>query len=269
MNQRRSDCASPLKADLKIRPAALTKMQKADSSPPTVFHIRLTTMRDIIPDEVFDQIAAHIRNRMPHAEEGWRSGSSEEDTITGDLGSALRTHHPHSITIGGVNYRWSLSYKKFLSKSKRSVERRLGADGIFQIEYEDLVTGELTTKGLLFQSKNQWRGRNQKLLGQANDMEQFAPKGGAIFEYGPRGYKACDAAQAITANGQRNSVPDAEMLSLRDYLVDRFMECTSGIRGLYYDANRNVLVVPDQKNGFDAHRFFIETRFRIEVQRVS
>jgi hypothetical protein len=225
-------------------------------------------MRTIIPDEVFDQIAAHIRARMPHAEGGWTSGSSEEDTITGDLGSALRTHYPRSITTGGINYRWSLSYKKFLSKSTRSVEKRLGADGIFQIEYEDLVTGEMTTKGLLFQSKNQWTGRNQKLLSQAKDMEQFVPKGGAIFEYGPRGYKACDATQAITANGQRNSLPDTEMLSLSDYLVDRFMECTSGIRGLYYDANRNILLVPDQKNGFDAQRFFIETRFRIEVQRI-
>lgn len=100
-------------------------------------------MRDIIPDVVFDEIADHIRIRVPHAEEGWRAGSSEEDTITGDLGSALRTRRAHSVTIGGIKYRWSLSYKKFLSKSKRSVEKRLGADGIFQIEYEDLATGEM------------------------------------------------------------------------------------------------------------------------------
>jgi len=225
-------------------------------------------MRNVIPDEVFDQIAAHIRGRMPHAEEGWRAGSSEEDTITGDLGSALRTHRQRSITTGGVTYKWSISYKKFLSKSKRSVEKRLGADGIFQIEYEDLVTGEMSTKGLLFQSKNQWIGRNQKLLSQAEDMEQFVPNGGAVFEYGPIGYKACDATQAIAANGQRENVPDAEMLSLGDYLVERFMECTSGIRGMYYDATRNVLVVPDQKKGFDEQRFYIDTRFRIEVQRI-
>jgi hypothetical protein len=225
-------------------------------------------MRDIIPDEVFDQIANHIRNRMIHAEEGYSSGSSEEDTITGDLGSALRTRHPHSITTGGITYRWSISYKKFLSKSKRSVEKPLGADGIFQIEYEDLVTGEMVTKGLLFQSKNQWIGSNQKLLNQAKDMEKFAPKGGAIFDYGPRGYKACDATQAITAGGKRDSVPTAEMISLSDYLVNRFMECISGIRGLYYDATRNVLLTPGLKNGFDEHRFFIDTRLRIEVQRV-
>lgn len=225
-------------------------------------------MRDIIPDEVFNQIAAHIRNRMPHAEEGWRAGSAEEDTITGDLGSALRTRHPNSITTGGVNYKWGLSYKKFLGKSRRSVEKRLGADGIFQIEYEDLATGTMTTKGLLFQSKNQWRWRNPKLLSQAADMEQFLPGASAIFVYGPGGYKACDAAQAITADGRSSRVPQTEMLSLSGYLVDRFMECKSGIRGAYYDATRNVLVVPDQRNGFDEHRFFVETRFRVEVQRI-
>ncbi|HTG33574.1 MAG TPA: hypothetical protein VLB76_11665 [Thermoanaerobaculia bacterium] len=225
-------------------------------------------MRDILPDEVFDEIAAHIRNRVPHAEEGWKAGSAEEDTITGDLGSALRTRHPHSITTGGVDYKWSLSYKKFLSKSKRSVEKRLGADGIFQVEYEDLATGEMTTKGLLFQSKNQWTGRNKKLLSQTDDMERFLPGGGAVFDYSPRGYTACDAAQAIAAEGRRSSVPQSEMLPLGDYLINRFMECTSGVRGIYYDATRNVLLVPDQRNGFDEHRFFIETRFRIEVLRI-
>lgn len=226
-------------------------------------------MRDIIPDEVFDQIAAYIRHRMPHAEEGWKAGSSEEDTITGDLGSALRTPHARSIIAGGLNYRWGISYKKFLSKSKRSVEKRLGADGIFQIEYEDLETGAMTTKGLLFQSKNQWKGRNKKLLGQAAHMEEFLPGGGAVFDYGPKGYKACDATQAIKAGGHRDRIPQRELLSLSDYLVERFMECRSGARGAYYDANRSVLVVPDHNNGFDERRFFIETRFRIEVQRVA
>lgn len=225
-------------------------------------------MRGIIPDTVFDQIATHIRIRMAHAEHGWVPGSAEEDTITGDLGSSLRTNHIHSINTSGANYRWSISYKKFLSKSKRSVEKHLGADGIFQIEYEDLATLEITTKGLLFQSKNQWTGRDQRLLSQAKKMEVFLPHGSAIFDYGPRGYWACDGDQVIVANGQRSAIPQTELFPLGDYLIDRFMECTSGTRGAYYDASRNVLIIPNQQKGFDMHRFFIKTRFRIEVQRI-
>lgn len=174
-----------------------------------------------------------------------------------------------SVASGGAVYRWGISYKKFLAKSKRSVEKRLGADGIFQIEYEDLRTGEMVTKGLLFQSKNQWKGRNQKLLGQARDMERFLPRGGAVFDYGPNGYTACDATIAIQRDGDRGRVAKNEMLALGEYLVSRFMECRSGTRGAYYDAARNVLLIPDQRNGFDERRFFVESRFRIEISKLS
>ncbi|MEP7125042.1 MAG: hypothetical protein ABJE95_29195 [Byssovorax sp.] len=225
-------------------------------------------MRDIIPDRVFDEIADHIRRQMRHAEEGWRAGSSEEDTITGDLGGSLRTRQMHKTTSHGSSYEWGISYKKFLGKSKRSVEKRLGADGIFQIEYEDLETGKMETKGLLFQSKNQWKGRNEKLLNQVGDMEKFLPGGGAVFDYGPNGYKACDAVSAIQADGRRNLVPESNLLTLSDYLVDRFMECKTGTRGAYYDAARNVLIIPDRSNGFDEQRFFVESRFRIEVHKL-
>jgi hypothetical protein len=225
-------------------------------------------MRDVIPNQVFDEIADHIRRQMHHAEEGWRAGSSEEDTITGDLGASLRTHHMRASSSDGMVYRWGISYKKFLGKSKRSVEKRLGADGIFQIEYEDLRTGKMETKGLLFQSKNQWKGRNQKLLGQVGDMERFLPGGGAVFDYGPDGYKACDGVHAIQADGRRDRVHGSELLTLSDYLVNRFMECKSGTRGAYYDAARNVLIIPNRNNGFDEQRFFVESRFRIEVHRL-
>lgn len=226
-------------------------------------------MRDVIPDPVFDEIADHIRNRMRHAERGWTAGSAEEDTLTGDLGASLRTNRMRSTASDGTAYTWGISYKKFLAKSKRSVEKRLGADGIFQIEYEDCQTGKLVTKGLLFQSKNQWTGRNQKLLGQAQDMERFLPGGGAVFDYGPSGYRACDATVAIQRDGNRGRIANGDMLSLDEYLVSRFMECRSGTRGAYYDAARNVLLIPDQHNGFDERRFFVETRFRIEIYRLK
>lgn len=222
-------------------------------------------MRDVIPSEVFDAIASHIRRRIEHAEAGYGAGSSEEDTITGDLGGALRTNGINTTFANGSAYQWGISYKKFLGKSKRSVEKRLGADGIFQIEFENLQTGKMESKGLLFQSKNQWQGRNAKLSDQASDMERFLPGGGAVFDYGPRGYSAFDATDVVRVGGQRRSLESGRRYSLADYLVDRFMECKSGTRGAYYDAGRNVLIIPNRAGGFDEQRFFVETRFRIEV----
>lgn len=224
-------------------------------------------MRDVIPDNVFDEIAIHIREGIEHAEQGYDAGSSEEDTITGDLGSSLRTNRTHSLQARGSQYRWMLSYKKFLSKSKRSVEKRLGADGIFQIEYQDAATGIFVTKGLLFQAKNRWTRKDPKLASQAADMEKLLPGGAAVFSYGPLGYKACNAASAVTAQGEPSQVKDGELISLGDFLIGRFMECRSGTRGAYYDAERTILVVPRVGDGFDEQKFFAATCFRIEITR--
>lgn len=224
-------------------------------------------MRDVIPDNLFDEIATHIREGIQHAERGYGAGSSEEDTITGDLGSSLRTRQTHSLQARGSQYRWKLSYKKFLSKSRRSVEKLLGADGIFQIEYEDAATGMLVTKGLLFQAKNQWKSKDPKLASQAADMERLLPGGAAVFSYGPLGYKACNAARAVEAEGKSSLVKNGELISLGDFLIGRFMECKSGTRGAYYDAERENLIVPRLGDGFDAQAFFAATRFRIEVTR--
>ena len=224
-------------------------------------------MRDVIPDEVFEQIASHIRGGVQHAEQGYDAGSSEEDTITGDLGSSLRTSGSHSLQVGRSQYKWKISYKKFLSKSKRSVEKKLGADGIFQIEYEDSPTGQRFTKGLLFQAKNQWKSSDPKLARQAADMERLLPGGAAVFSYGPRGYLACNASQAVAAEGKPSLVQVGELISLGEYLVGRFLECRSGTRGAYYDAERSILVVPSTSDEFYQQEFFAATRFRIEVTR--
>jgi hypothetical protein len=224
-------------------------------------------MRDVIPDNVFEEIAAHIRERIHHAEQGYESGASEEDTITGDLGSSLRTDRTHSLQADGYQYKWRIAYKKFLSKGRISIEKRLGADGIFQIQYEDTQTGKLVTKGLLFQAKNQWTSSDPKLALQADKMEKLLPGGAAVFSYGPRGYKACNAAIAVKSEGRPSLIETGELMRLGDYLIERFMECRSGTRGAYYDAQKKILVVPRMGNGFDEQQFVAATRFRIEVSR--
>lgn len=98
-------------------------------------------------------------------------------------------------------------------------------------------------------------------------MEKLLPGGAAVFSYGPRGYKACNAASAVKAQGKPSQVKDGELISLGDFLIGRFMECRSGTRGAYYDADRTILVVPRVGDGFDEQKFFAATRFRIEVTR--
>lgn len=224
-------------------------------------------MRDVLPDEVFSEIADHIRERIPHAEGGWSAGEDEEDTLTGELGGALRTRRTYEVETNRAIYRWRIDYKKFRSKSIRSVEKPLGADGIFQIEFEDLRDGSLQTKGLLFQAKNQWRQTDGKLLEQTSAMERFLPNASAVFEYRPDGFRACESVEVIRSGGSPRQVGDGKLMALGDFLVDQFMECKVGMRGAYFDAARKVLIIPNRFNSFDERRFELKTRFRVEVKK--
>jgi hypothetical protein len=54
---------------------------------------------------------------------------------------------------------------------------------------------------------------------------------------------------------------------LGNYLADYFLPCKVGKRGLYYDANREMLIIPDETNGFIALKKQLHHRLRIEVQK--
>ena len=90
-------------------------------------------------------------------------------------------------------------------------------------------------KGLPFQSKKNWKGRDRRLASQARDMMRRVGNG-IVINYTPDGYSACEIEQAIEARGNRRAVANAGHFEpLGQMLANRFLECRIGILGLYYD----------------------------------
>ncbi len=224
-------------------------------------------MLDVIPAVVVAKIMEHLRAGCERAEHGWTAGSEEEDTLTGDLGGSLRSGWSETMVDNYERWRWKLTYKKFRGRGAGATEKIIGADGIFQIEVEDRVTGRNFNKGLLFQAKKVEAKDRRQLLSQAHKMEALVPRGSAVFEYGPRGYHAADASKVIAAKGRLTADDQRQPEQLGDYLAERFVPCEIGIKGLFYDAVRGTLVVPNETNGVIQFRSQLAHRFKIEVQR--
>ena len=201
-------------------------------------------MRDVIPDRVFRRIQAHLGNRITHAERGWEAGEQEEDTLTGDLGGSLRTDGWIETTQDGIPWRWRVTYKKFRGKGPDALESRIGADGIFQVEVYPYGEPMLIPKGVIFQAKK-YRGSSLiDLVEQVKEMEEFAPGGSAVFEFGPEGYRGASGGDILaTREATPGRIPHPGE-SLGRYLADQFLPCQSGLRGMYYDAVRKNLIVP-------------------------
>jgi hypothetical protein len=220
---------------------------------------------DVIPPLVFASLQDKMRSGCEFAEQGWEAGSDEEDTLTGDLGASLRrpwqdVFDPDSREV----WRWRVSYKKFRSKGKSADEKLFGADGIFEIAVLDQRTGTRYVKGLLFQAKKKGDARKKKLEEQARQMERIAPGGAAILEYGPNGYSAWDAAESLLNTTAGDELKRISRLG--DYLAGRFLACKVGKLGIYYDAIRRSLVVPDETEGVRLVRARIGDRIRVEVE---
>src|SRR5206468_2949360 len=85
-----------------------------------------------LPPAVIEALRNHYRRGARRAENGYDDSVEEEDSITGDLGRAVRG----SVTVktGGTEYRIRTRYRKF---GKKSLEHLTGADGIFEIQVYD------------------------------------------------------------------------------------------------------------------------------------
>jgi hypothetical protein len=201
---------------------------------------------DIIPRPVLERIQGHLRERAEVGERGWEAGAEEEDTLTGDFCGSLRTAWTEVATADGT-WHWRIEYKKFRGRGTGALEKQLGADGIFQIEAHS-ASGEIVAKGVLFQAKKT-RGRSRSdLREQVRKMEEFAPGSSAVFEFGPDGYKAAPGSIVLREiQREPKRIPRAEE-PIGDYLAGRFVPCESGLRGMYYDAVRKILVVPSGGN---------------------
>lgn len=199
-------------------------------------------MRDVIPRSVFETVQRQLRARAEAAQVGWESASDDEDALTGDFCGALRSDWD-TVRTGDGAWRWRVRYKKFGGRGRNAFEKESGADGIVQVEVLG-PAGEIATKGVLFQAKKATGSSRSDLHDQARKMETLAPGGSAVFEFGPQAYRAAASAvilQEFTNEPRRIPHPHD---SIGKYLANQFLECVSGLRGMYYDAVRKLLVVP-------------------------
>ena len=218
-------------------------------------------MIQTMPPKLFEEIQKRLRTRSLIGEEGWYSGSDEEDTLTGDYCSSLRSSWKKR-KFEKENWAWRITYKKFRSKGRDAEEKILGADGIVQLELINEQSKTLEAKGLLFQAKKTGNRDWAKLKEQCESMEKIAKNCSAVFEYGEEQYVSYSARQLILS-----TAIDRTRIRIGDYLADRFMACSVGKRGLYYDAVRHVLIVPHATSGVIQMRLRLKHRLKIEVRK--
>lgn len=195
-------------------------------------------MHDVLPTAVIGILRDRYAAGVANAEAFFDQHRADEDSVTGALGQALAIGEPIRFHFEGQQYEVKISYRKIRGRGPNAPERLYGSDGIFQITVTDRAGQVAAQKGLPFQSKMTWRGKNGSLLSQVERMEGATP-GGIVIDFGPTGYKACTAKAAIAASGNRRSVEKfGAMRPLGQVLSRDFLDCSIGRRGLYYDPER-------------------------------
>jgi hypothetical protein len=221
---------------------------------------------DVIPALIFDAIQKHLRSVGDNAQSAWASANSEEDTLTGDFCGRLRTE-PQRIRVNKVErWEWMIRYKKFRGRAKGAFENRSGADGIIQIEVT--TDRQKFYKGLLFQAKKGSLRVDAEVTGQVRKMEELAPGGSAVFEYRKDGYRAIPGDIFLENTPDRRISIQRNEHPLGSFLGDEFLPCTEGLRGMYFDAVRELLLVPTGENDVRAIPVELRHRLRIEVDRL-
>lgn len=195
-------------------------------------------MRDVLPAAVIEAISGHYALGVANAEAFFDQHSADEDSITGALGQALARAEPIRIQQSFNEYNVLVSYRKVRGRGGLAPEKVFGIDGVFQLTVANEKGQNIAEKGLPFQAKKYWTGKDGALLLQSQKMERSIP-GGIVIDYGPNGYKACTAKDVIASRGSR-VIADrhGSVKSLQQFLCSEFLECRVGRRGLYFDVER-------------------------------
>jgi hypothetical protein len=204
----------------------------------------MDSIRDQIPDAVFESVQKHLIVSGSRAEEGYPSGEEDEDTLTGDMFSAFRKPWT-TQSVDGEEWRWRLTCRKLRGRGYLATEHWIGADGIVQVE---IFTPNLTTrKGILFQAKKNWRYRDSRLLDQVRMMERVATGGSVVFNYSSDRYTAESGTQVLAHDGHP---PKTVPRSIGHYLAEEFLLCKTGRFDTFYDWNSKRLVLSGDANPF-------------------
>jgi hypothetical protein len=218
-------------------------------------------IKNQLPDDVIDEIQEHLIEGSLEGEAGWDAGADEEDTLTGDYLSQLRTSKWQVVKVDHITWKWKIWYRKFGSKADKAPEKHLGADGIIQVELYDVSNRIYYYKGMLFQAKKENAGPARM---QAAQMEAFAPNGSAVFVYGPDRYEAISSERLLS--GKDGSVIKKHSVRLGDFLADEFLPCSVGIQGMHYDRTTKSLFVPKRTSGVIRVKTEIKHRLQIRIR---
>jgi hypothetical protein len=198
-------------------------------------------MLDVLPAKVVRMLRRHYYAGVKEAEVRFKYHAADEDSVTGALGERLIEPEIFIGTEGQV-FRWSTFYHKLRGRGPNAPERKIGADGIFQLEVLDRRQRFILRKGLLFQAKIDWGGRDGRLLDQAQDLVAQS-RSAIVIDYSSNGYKAIAAMDVISANGDRTQTRPGADKPLAEVLGDEFVGCMRGDRGMYWEPQREKLVV--------------------------
>ena len=202
-------------------------------------------MNHILPQSVISSIQQSYLHGVTAAEKGYRYAQEDEDVVTGALGQALLSED-QSVVVDNTVYVWRTTYQKFRGRGKNAAEKLLGADGIIQIEVRDGQQQVVVArKGLLFQAKNNWQGRDLKLKSQSGLLSfPYKIPVGIVINYSPRGYYAVPAETVYDADGDRGKIGDELFRPLSIALAEDFLYCRLGIEDVYYDPASKTLFLP-------------------------
>ena len=223
-------------------------------------------MRDLLPNQVMNQIQSHIKGNCKIAESGFSANQMEEDAVTGALGERLRTlpDPTRELVVDGRAWNWSVSYSKFRGRGRDAAENTIGADGIFQIQFTDTDLARIWSKGILFQAKMEKNRNRASLFEEMNKMEEITPNESIVVEYDDNGYKAIKSRELLAADKTPKKVLREKSVSLGDLLADQFLECLVGVRGLFYDKNLERIFVPTKKD-MKARNFPVKHQISIDI----
>ena len=212
-------------------------------------------MARVPPDALLENIAECLRRRSQRVEGmAWECAHEDEDVTTGHYFGGLTGSC--TIEVDGYKYTCHVRYRKFRGRGKGATEKRIGADGIVEIEVHD-EHEEIYRKAALFQAKKEWRHKDSNLLKQVRRMERHCPGATFVINYAYDGFTATPGAQVLKSEG----VPPEDRLPIGDYLAE-FVKCRYGRTDVYYDAHRRLLV-----RGSRLCRADITHRLRISVYR--
>lgn len=195
------------------------------------------TFESSIPKSLFDDIVAHILSKCRRwRQRSWDSSKADEDALSGDFWGKFDKQEVNSTSYSGWD--WDMSYSKLGGRGKNALEKRSGADGIFEINVWDDFGKLIFQKSFLFQAKMRSSFSPSTTSSQAKRMERIAKNGSVIIVYGKDGFSAIQAHDYLNNLGSKSYATS----DVCDYIVEQFFKCRHGKKDLSYDSDKKEIV---------------------------